>query len=90
MFLFVSFGRTLRRCGPTPVALMYEAIKVADFATKLEAQTAGRRLEQEGIPFIVKSQDSLLAPDPVSATIYVAPDIAERARTVLGIDEVPN
>ena len=70
---------------------MYEAIKVADYTSRLEAQSAGRMLESEGIPFLIKSGPaSALVPES-SATIFVAPDIVRRAKEVLGIeDEIPN
>lgn len=70
---------------------MYEAVRVANFASKSEAQTAGRVLEREGIPFLIKSElvPAAPAPMPDSATIYVAPDIAGRAKEVLGIENEP-
>ncbi len=66
---------------------MYEAIRIADFSSRLDAQSAGRVLESEGIPYLIKTESK--RPDPLTsgATIYVAPDIAKRAQKVLSVDE---
>ncbi|NIR42689.1 MAG: hypothetical protein GWN83_01600 [Gemmatimonadetes bacterium] len=69
---------------------MYEAVKVANFATKTEAQSAGRTLESEGIPYLIKSDRMPAVKEPPpGATIFVAPDIAARAKEVLGIENEP-
>lgn len=68
---------------------MYEATKIADFGSRLEAQSAGRTLESEGIPFLIKSGPATPEVPQSSATIYVPPDIARRAREVLGIENEP-
>jgi hypothetical protein len=66
---------------------MYEAVKVADFPTKVEAQKAGRILESEGIPYLIRPERRPADPSAIVAVIYVAPDIARRAREVLGVRE---
>jgi hypothetical protein len=68
---------------------MYDAVRIAGYNNKDEAQSAGRVLESEGIPFLIKAEAEAPAPDPLTsgATIYVAPDIAKRAKRVLGLEE---
>jgi hypothetical protein len=66
---------------------MYEAVKVADFPTKVEAQRAGRILESEGIPYLIRPERAPADPASIIAVIYVAPDIARRAKEVLGVQK---
>ncbi len=67
---------------------MYEAVRIADYSSKDQAQLAGRVLESEGIPFLIKTGAEAPTPDPLTsgATIYVAPDIATRAKKTLGLE----
>jgi hypothetical protein len=63
---------------------MYEAEKVGSFSSKIEAAAAGRVLESEGIPYLIRTTRPAIPEDaPWESAIYVAPDIAERARVVL-------
>jgi hypothetical protein len=67
---------------------MEDLVKIANFATKVEAEAAAGLLENEGIPYIIQSQEGMLTgPLFPGATIHVAPDDAERAREIFGIVE---
>jgi hypothetical protein len=60
-----------------------EAVGVASFRKMDVAHRVGRVLEGEGIPYLVRANDFAADPQTVGATIFVASDVAERAREVL-------
>lgn len=60
-----------------------EAVGVASFRKMDVARRVGRVLEGEGIPHLVRADEMTPDPQAVGATIFVASDIAERAREVL-------
>ncbi|UCC73933.1 MAG: DUF2007 domain-containing protein [Gemmatimonadota bacterium] len=65
---------------------MKDAVKVANFRTKTEAEAAAGLLKNAGIPYLIQSAEGMLhGPLNPGATIYVAPEAADRAREVLGI-----
>ncbi len=67
---------------------MEDLVKIANFKTKAEAETAAALLENEGIPSLIQSQEGMMhGPFYPGATLYVTPSAAERAREVLGIAE---
>lgn len=62
--------------------------KVANFRTKVEAEAAATILKNEGIPYLIQSQEGMLhGPLVPGATIYVAAADAETARELLEVDE---
>lgn len=61
---------------------------VANFRTKTEAEAAAVLLKNEGIPYLIQSQEGMLyGPLYPGATIYVPPEAAERAREILALDD---
>lgn len=65
---------------------MKNLIKIANYRTKTEAEAAAVLLDNEGIPYLIQSQEGMLyGPLSPGATIYVAPAAAEHAREVLGL-----
>jgi hypothetical protein len=71
---------------------MKDLVEIANFKTKAEAEAAAALLKNEGIPSLIQSQEGMLhGPFYPGATLYVVPEVAERAREVLGIfDEDEN
>lgn len=58
--------------------------RVANFRTKLEAETAAGLLEEARIPYLIQSSEGMLyGPLPPGATLYVAGENADRARAIL-------
>ena len=73
---------------------MSDAVKLANFRTKTEAEAAAGLLKQAGIPYLIQSAEGMLhGPLFPGATIYVAPELLDKAREVFGItgedDEEP-
>ena len=65
---------------------MEELVAIANFMTKIEAEAAAGLLKNEGIPYLIQSQEGMLhGPINPGATIYVAPEVAEQALDVLGM-----
>ncbi len=65
---------------------MKNLTKIANYRTKTEAEAAAVLLENEGIPYLIQSQEGMLyGPLSPGATIYVAPEAADHAREVLGL-----
>jgi hypothetical protein len=59
-------------------------VEVANFRTKIEAETAAGLLLSEDIPYLIQSREGAqLGPGPAGASIMVRPEDAERARQVL-------
>jgi hypothetical protein len=69
---------------------MEDLVEIANFKTKMEAEAAAVLLQNEGIPYLIQSQEGMLhGPFFPGATILVVPELAEEAREVLGIDSQP-
>ncbi len=67
---------------------MEDLVEIANFMTKTEAEAAAGLLKNEGIPYLIQSQEGMLhGPINPGATIYVSPEVAEHARDVLGIPD---
>ena len=67
---------------------MEDLVEIANFMTKVEAEAAGGVLKNEGIPYLIQSQEGMLhGPINPGATIYVVPELADKAREVLGISD---
>jgi hypothetical protein len=67
---------------------MKDAVKLANFRTKTEAEAAAGLLKNAGIPYLIQSAEGMLyGPLFPGATIYVAPELLDDARDVLGIAE---
>jgi hypothetical protein len=67
---------------------MEDLVAIANFMTKTEAETAAGLLKNEGIPYLIQSQEGILhGPIGPGATIYVAPEMAAQAHEVLGIPD---
>jgi len=65
---------------------MKDAVKLANYRTKTEAEAAAVLLKNAGIPYLIQSAEGMLhGPLFPGATIYVAPEILDEARDVLGI-----
>jgi hypothetical protein len=65
------------RAAPEPVV-------VANFRTRLDAESAGGLLAHAGIPFLIQSPEGMgLGPLPQGASLIVRRDQAEAAREVL-------
>jgi hypothetical protein len=65
--------------GATP-----EAVVVANFRTRLDAESAGGLLAHAGIPFLIHSPEGMgLGPLPQGASLIVRQDQAEAAREIL-------
>lgn len=59
-------------------------VRIANFRTKLEAETIAGFLEGAGIPYLIQSGEGMLyGPLPSGATLYVAEESADRARAIL-------
>jgi hypothetical protein len=66
---------------------MQGLVAIANFKTKTEAEAAAGLLKNNGIPYIIQSQEGMLyGPFFPGATIHVAPELASEAREVLGIE----
>ncbi len=60
-------------------------VAIANFRTKMEAETAGVLLKHAGIPYLIQSQEGMLhGPMAPGATLYVPSEEEEEAREVLG------
>ena len=73
---------------------MKDAVKLANFRTKTEAEAAAGLLKNAGIPYLIQSAEGMLhGPLFPGATIYVAPELLDKAREVFGMtgedDEEP-
>jgi hypothetical protein len=67
---------------------MKDAVELANFRTKTEAEAAAGLLKNAGIPYLIQSAEGMLhGPLYPGATIYVAPELLDDAREVLGIAE---
>jgi len=67
---------------------MDDLVAIANFMTKWEAEAAAGLLKNEGIPYLIQSQEGMLhGPINPGATIYVAPELAEQARDILDMPE---
>ncbi|UCF18467.1 MAG: DUF2007 domain-containing protein [Gemmatimonadota bacterium] len=67
---------------------MHKLYKLANFRTRLEAEAAGNLLKNAGIPYLIQSAEGMLhGPLLPGATIYVAPELAEEAREIIGLDD---
>ncbi len=67
---------------------MKDAVKLANYRTKTEAEAAAGLLKGAGIPYLIQSAEGMLhGPLYPGATIYVAPEALDHARDVLGITE---
>ncbi|UCC83059.1 MAG: hypothetical protein JSW46_19240 [Gemmatimonadota bacterium] len=65
---------------------MKDAVELANFRTKTEAEAAAGLLKNAGIPYLIQSAEGMLhGPLFPGATIYVAPELLDEARDVLGI-----
>jgi hypothetical protein len=61
-----------------------EPVVVANFRTRLEAESAGGLLTHAGIPFVLQSGEGIgVGPLPQGASLIVRSDQAEEARDVL-------
>jgi len=59
-------------------------VEVANFRTKVEAETAAGLLLAEDIPYLIQSREGAqLGPGPAGSSIMVRAEDAERARQVL-------
>ena len=59
-------------------------VEVANFRTKVEAETAAGLLLGEDIPYLIQSREGAqLGPGPSGSSIMVRAEDAERARQVL-------
>ncbi len=68
---------------------MQKLHKLANFRTRLEAEAAANLLKNAGIPYLIQSAEGMLhGPLLPGATIYVAPELADEAREVLGLDDI--
>lgn len=64
---------------------MDKPVAIANFRTKLEAETAAGLLKNAGIPYLIQSQEGMLhGPMAPGATLYVPSAQEEEAREVLG------
>lgn len=65
--------------------MMDDAVVVANFRTKLEAELAAGLLREAGIPCVVQSAEGIgMGPLPFGASILVHRDQVRNARSVLG------
>ncbi|MGD2152017.1 MAG: hypothetical protein PVG79_02040 [Gemmatimonadales bacterium] len=65
---------------------MKDAVKLANYRTKTEAEAAAVLLKNAGIPYLIQSAEGMLhGPLFPGATIYIAPELLNEARDVLGI-----
>ena len=63
---------------------MEEPVAVANFRTKMEAEIAAAALDEEGIPYLIQSQEGMLyGPLYPGATLYVPAADAARAREII-------
>ena len=66
---------------------MKDRVAIANFRTKMEAETVATMLANNGIPCLIQSQEGMMhGPLGIGATIFVAEADAERAREVMGQD----
>ena len=75
--------------GPArTVTVMSDLVKVANYLTKTEAETAAVLLKNAGIPCLIQSAEGMLhGPLGLGATIYVAAAALEEAQEVPGITD---
>jgi hypothetical protein len=67
---------------------MHDLVEIANFMTKTEAEAAAGLLKNEGIPYLIQSQEGMMhGPIGPGASIYVVPEMAEQARDVLGVPD---
>lgn len=67
---------------------MKDAVKLANFRTKTEAEAAAGLLKSAGIPYLIQSAEGMLhGPLFPGATIYVPPEALDHARSILGLAE---
>jgi hypothetical protein len=65
---------------------MQDLVEIANFKTRTEAEAAAGLLENEGIPYLIQSQEGMMhGPLFPGASIVVAPEVAEQAREILGL-----
>jgi len=71
-------------------------VKVADFPSRLEAETVGHALDQEEIPFLVQSDDvgifgpGMVGTTPAGASLWVWEEHLERVNELLScVTELP-
>lgn len=62
-----------------------DLVKIANFRTKAEAEIAAGVLENEGIRYLIQSQEGMLyGPLTPGASILVSAEDAEHARELIG------
>ena len=67
---------------------MQDLVEIANFKTRAEAEAAAGLLENEGIPYLIQSQEGMMhGPLFPGASIVVVPELAEQAREILGLVE---
>lgn len=65
-------------------------VRIANFRTKLEAETVAGFLDGAEIAYLIQSGEGMLyGPLPQGATLYVAGENADRARAILRDAGVP-
>lgn len=66
-----------------------DLVKIANFRTKAEAEIAAGVLENEGIRYLIQSQEGMLhGPLTPGASILVSAEDAEEARELIGEEGV--
>ncbi len=73
-------------------------VKVADFPSRMEAETVGHALDQYGIPFLVRTDDigifgpGFIMPSAGGASLWVPaermPEVTELLACVVGLEEL--
>ncbi|KPJ94202.1 MAG: hypothetical protein AMS18_04180 [Gemmatimonas sp. SG8_17] len=67
---------------------MQDLAEIANFNTRAEAEAAAGLLKNEGIPYLIQSQEGMMhGPLFPGTSILVAPEVAEQAREILGLIE---
>lgn len=65
-----------------------DLVKVANYRTRMEADTAGAVLEGADIPFLIQSADGMgIVPPPDGATLFVRKEHLQEARRLLDNEE---
>jgi hypothetical protein len=63
---------------------MHEPVLIANFRTRLDAESAGGLLTYAGIPFVIQSPEGIgMGPLSTGASLLVRDDQVEEARRVL-------